>query len=170
MIWRYITIPQAVAGLAFLLPWMSVSVSNKPVADAAGWQLAAGRLPVHVDLSIAKIDATAAPHVNYLLVGALALIVVGLLLTLLSRPRPFLLIGSSILAFALTWAGTSRYSSETLTDAVRGKLGVLADLGAITVRVDWEWGLWVAVTALVLSGVMAWMAFNEARLGPLPPD
>ena len=42
--WKWIKIPKAIALLAFLLPWMTVSCQNQPLAKASGIGLAFGHV------------------------------------------------------------------------------------------------------------------------------
>ena len=81
--WRYVKIPKAIALLAFLLPWMTVSCSNNKIAEANGWELVIGRIrPVMPSLSDKPQTCR---HLNYYLAAAVALIVVGLILSLMRR-------------------------------------------------------------------------------------
>lgn len=165
MIWKFIKIPKAVALLAFALPWMTVSCSNQKVAEANGWQLVVGQL--HKVGMLADDKASNAIHLNYLLAGAMAVIVIGLVLTFLPRAMPRTLMASAVAAFALIWAGTSQYTPQALAaEAKKNSTGNLDEIAISAIQVDWQWGFWVALGALGVVLVMAWMAMNEARTGP----
>ena len=109
--WRFVKIPKAVALLAFLLPWMTVSCSNNKIAEANGWELVIGRIrPVVASLS----DKPQTAHLNYYLAAAAGLIVIGLILSLMRRRFAGVVVATSLGALALLWAGTSQYSNTRL--------------------------------------------------------
>jgi hypothetical protein len=158
--WRYVKIPKAIALLAFLLPWMTVSCSNNKVAEANGWELVIGRIRPVIT---AAADKPQTAHLNYYLAAAVALIVLGLILSLLHRRLAIAVVATSLGALALIWAGTSQYSSARLAAAAsKGSKGMNMDsVAASMIRVDWQIGYWVAVIALGIAAVLAFLAIRD---------
>lgn len=158
--WRYVKIPKAIALLAFLLPWMTVSCSNTKVAEASGWELVIGRIrPVIA----AAADKPQAAHLNYYLAAAVALIVLGLILSLLRRRLAIAVVATSLGALALLWAGTSQYSSTRLAEAASkgGKDLNMDSVAASMIRVDWQIGYWIALIALGIAAILAFLAIRD---------
>jgi hypothetical protein len=158
--WRYVKIPKAIALLAFLLPWMTVSCSNNKVAEANGWELVIGRLRPVVD-SVA--DKPHAAHLNYYLAAAVALIFAGLVLSLMRRRFAGAVVATSLGALALIWAGTSQYTSTRLAEAAaKNSRGMSVDsVAASLIRVDWQIGYWIALIALGIAAVLAFLAIRD---------
>jgi hypothetical protein len=158
--WRYVKIPKAIALLAFLLPWMTVSCSNNRVAEANGWELVIGRIrPVIAGAA----DKPQAAHLNYYLAAAVALIVIGLILSLLRRRLAIAAVATSLGALALIWAGTSQYSSSRLAEAAaKGRDSAGMDkVAASMIRVDWQIGYWIALIALAVAAALAFLAIRD---------
>lgn len=158
--WRYVKIPKAVALLAFLLPWMTVSCSNTKVAEANGWELVIGRIRPVV---AAATDKPHAAHLNYYLAAAVALIVLGLLLSLMRRRMAAVVVAASLGAMALIWAGTTQYSSARLAEAAskNGTASGMDSVAASMIRVDWQIGYWVALIALGIAAILAFLAIRD---------
>ncbi|THD36837.1 MAG: hypothetical protein E7773_07520 [Sphingomonas sp.] len=158
--WRFVKIPKAVALLAFLLPWMTVSCSNTKVAEANGWELVIGRIRPVV---AAATDKPHAAHLNYYLAAAVALIVVGLLLSLMRKRMAVAVVATSLGALALIWAGANQYTAQHLADAAAksGRDTNMDQVGASLIRVDWQIGYWVALIALGVAAVLAFLAIRD---------
>jgi hypothetical protein len=158
--WRYVKIPKAIALLAFLLPWMTVSCSNTKVAEANGWELVLGRIRPAMQ---AASDAPAhADKLNYYLVGAVGLIVVGLILSLMRKRLAAVVVATSLGALALIWAGAQQYTPQRLADAAkRGGEAGMDEIATSVIRIDWQIGYWVALGALAIAAVLAFLAIRD---------
>ena len=158
--WRYVKIPKAIALLAFLLPWMTVSCSNTKVAEANGWELVLGRIrPVMQAASDAPAHAD---KLNYYLAAAVALIVVGLVLSLMRKRMAAVVVATSLGALALIWAGAQQYTPQRLADAAkRGGDANMDEIATSVIRIDWQIGYWVALGALAIAAVLAFLAIRD---------
>ncbi|QDZ07699.1 hypothetical protein FPZ24_09510 [Sphingomonas panacisoli] len=158
--WRYVKIPKAIALLAFLLPWMTVSCSNTKVAEANGWELVLGRIrPVMQAASEAPAHAD---KLNYYFVVAIGLIVIGLILSLMRKRMAAVVVATSLGALALIWAGAQQYTPQRLADAAkRGGEMNMDDVAASVIRVDWQIGYWVALGALAVAALLAFLAIRD---------
>jgi hypothetical protein len=161
--WRYVKIPKAIALLAFLLPWMTVSCSKTPVAEANGWELVIGRIRQTIAAAPGQVQTPPPVHINYYLAAAVALIAIGLALSLMRRRFAVPVVGTSLLALALIWAGTNQYTSTRLAEAAAkgDRSGMGAAAAGSMIRVDWEFGYWVAVIALGIAAVLAFLAIRD---------
>ena len=158
--WRYVKIPKAIALLAFLLPWMTVSCSNTKVAEANGWELVLGRIrPV---MQAASDAPTHADKLNYYLVAAVALIVVGLILSLLRKHMAAVVVATSLGALALIWAGAQQYTPQRLAAAAkRSGEANIDEIATSMIRIDWQIGYWVALAALAVAAALAFLAIRD---------
>jgi len=158
--WRYVKIPKAIALLAFLLPWMTVSCSSTKVAEANGWELMLGRIrPV---IQSATDAAPRGTHLNYYLVAAVALIVVGLILSLLCKRLAGVVLGTSLGALALIWAGAQQYTPQRLAAAAkRGGEAGMDEIATSVIRIDWQIGYWIALGALAIAAMLAFLAIRD---------
>lgn len=168
--WKWIKVPKGIALVAFVLPWMTVSCSGTRLISATGFDLAFGHYtaegPFERSASVSS-DAT----MNLWLILALAAIVIGLIVSL--RPRgkanALVLAAASAAGVALIWLGTMRYSkSALLAEAAKHGRRRLGDLStgvdrtaASMIQVDWHFGFYLALFALIAAGVMAWLAYSE---------
>lgn len=160
--WKWVKVPKAIALLAFLLPWMTVSCSGQPLLRASGWDLAVGSIRPIVNAN--GVGGAAQPHsaMNAWLVLALLLIAIGLVLACLRRSRQFSLaaVATSAASLVLIWLGTGRYSKSTiLTEAARKNGGTADPLAANMIQVDWHFGFWLALASLAVAGAMAWLTY-----------
>lgn len=174
--WKWIRIPKIVALAAFLLPWMSVSCSTQKVAEASGFGLAFGRISAMGQAAHAGSGAS----MNLWLILALLAIASGLfLLFKRGREAAKLVLGTSVAAFVLIFVGTWRYSKDAiLAEAARhggGNNGF--DQAALSlIRIDWHFGYWLTLLALIAAGVMAWLVMSgkeeeaEAKMRALAVD
>ena len=158
--WRYVKIPKAVALLAFLLPWMTVSCSNTKVAEANGWELVLGRIRPVMQ---AAHDAPAhTDKLNYYLVAAVALIVVGLILSLMRKRFAAVVVATSLGALALIWAVAQQYTPQRLAAAAKsGGEANIDELATSVIRIDWQIGYWVALGALAVAAALAFLAIRD---------
>jgi disulfide bond formation protein DsbB len=159
--WRYVKIPKAIALLAFLLPWMTVSCSSTRVAEANGWELVLGRIR-----PVMQSATEAAPHadkINIYLAAAVALIVVGLILSLARKRMAAVVVATSLGALALIWAGAQQYTPQRLAEAAAksGKDMNMDQIGTSLIRVDWQIGYWVALIALAVAAILAFLAIRD---------
>lgn len=159
--WRYVKIPKAIALLAFLLPWMTVSCSNTKVAEANGWELVIGRIRL-----VAQSVGEASPDggkLNYYLAGAVALIVIGLILSLMRKRWAAAVVATSLGALALIYAGAQQYTSQRLADAAakRGNDVNMDQIAPSLIRIDWQIGYWVALGALAIAALLAFLAIRD---------
>jgi disulfide bond formation protein DsbB len=181
--WRYVKIPKAIALLAFLLPWMTVSCSGTKLVSASGFGLAFGRFTSEIPQSDGQVP-TDHHEMNVLLIAAIAVIVIGLALSLV-RGRQALLgvLVSAVVGFGLILGGTWRYSKTAMLEEMKkqGATGAgdnplsgnpfgghsnnpfggdPAQAAAAMIRIDWHFGYWLALGALVVAAVMAWLAYS----------
>lgn len=175
--WKWIKVPKGIALLAFLAPWMTVSCQGQPFARAAGWQLVLGRSSPVVSPSTtggAPVPASNA-ELNMWLILALAVIVVGLVIACLkySKQMSLAVLGTSVVSVVLIWLGTMmKYSpAELMKDMSKGGGADSPGMDPATlqgmIQINWEWGFWLALIALVAAGVMAFLAYSgkDAALG-----
>ena len=174
--WKWIRIPKGIALAAFLLPWMTVSCSNQKVAEASGFGLAFGRITAMGQASQAGNGAS----MNFWLILSLLAIAGGLfLLFTRGREAAKLVLGTSAAAFVLILIGTWRYSKDAiLAEAAKsgGGNGDLDRAALALIQVDWHFGYWLALLALIAAGAMAWLVMNgkeaeaEAKMRALAAD
>ncbi len=154
--WKWIKIPKAIALLAFLLPWMTVSCQNQPLAKASGIGLAFGHVTTMGQAS------GQSGEMNFWLILAILAIVAGLVLAVI-RDRSFakISLATSVAALVLIWIGTTRYSRESLANAAAREGGggsFDASMGQSMlgmIQIDWHFGYYLALLALVVAAVMA---------------
>ena len=174
--WKWIRIPKGIALVAFLLPWMTVSCSNQKVAEASGFGLAFGRISAMGQTAQASDGAS----MNFWLILSLLVIASGLFL-LFTREREAAkaVLGTSAAAFVLILIGTWRYSKDAiLAEAAKsgGGGGELDRAALALIQIDWHFGYWLALLALIASGVMAWLVMSgkeeeaEAKMRALAAD
>ena len=159
--WKWIRIPKGIALVAFLLPWMTVSCSNQKVAEASGFGLAFGRISAMGQAAQASDGAA----MNFWLILSLLAIAGGLfLLFTRGREAAKLVLGTSAAAFVLILIGTWRYSKDAiLAEAAKSGGGSGGDLDRAAlslIQIDWHFGYWLALLALIASGVMAWLVMS----------
>jgi hypothetical protein len=174
--WKWIRVPKGIALAAFLLPWMTVSCSNQKVAEASGFGLAFGRISAMGQASQAGGGAA----MNFWLILSLLVIAGGLfLLFTRGREAAKLVLGTSAAAFVLILIGTWRYSKDAiLAEAAKsggGNSGL--DQAALSlIQVNWHFGYWLTLLALIAAGVMAWLVMSgkeaeaEAKMRALAAD
>ena len=176
-LWRFVRIPKAVALLAFLLPWMTVSCSGQKIAEATGGELAMGKIrPLMADA--ARATAPGGEHVNPYLVLAIILIVAGLALGFAAKRYAPIVIGTSVGAIVLILIGTSQYSSKIAEAAAKanpsGASGMGSDMdkmgqmAASMIRVDWQIGYWITLIALAAAASLAFLAMREPVISDAP--
>lgn len=167
--WKWIRLPKGIALLSFLLPWLTISCSGQPVVRATGLGLAIGQIDTS-GLPVATAnsnDVTA----NYLLLFALAVILLGLALLFLRTARSALAVATtSLVAFALILIGMGRYSETDLKQAVSNGQGEPPPFDLALERlihIDFGAGYWIALIALTASAAMAFMAHRNISFSDL---
>lgn len=155
--WRWIKIPKAVALIAFLLPWMSVSCSNNRLVSATGLGLTAGKFSSELP---GRVPATG--EWNLYLVVAIAAILAGLVIAFLRRSRTTasLSLGTSAAALLFIWLGTSRYTKAAVLKQASKRqadmiVSQLEQTAASMININWHYGYWLALTALLAAAAMA---------------
>jgi hypothetical protein len=156
--WRWIKVPKAIALLAFLLPWMSVSCSNNQLVSATGFGLTIGKFT-------SQLPGNRTPSGgdwNLLLVVAIAAIVAGLIIAFLRRGKTALSLTTSATALLFLWLGTSRYTKSALLEQAAKSRGTseIEQAAAAMINVHWHYGFWLAVAALVIAGAMAALVYS----------
>jgi hypothetical protein len=173
--WKWIRIPKGIALAAFLLPWMTVSCSNQTIAEANGFGLAFGRITAMGQASQAGNGAA----MNFWLILALLAIAGGLfLLFTRGREAAKLVVGTSAAALVLIIIGTSRYSKNAiLAEAAKnGGDNNLGQRALSLIEVNWQFGYWLTLLALIAATAMAWLVMNgkeaeaEAKMRSLAAD
>lgn len=170
--WKWIKIPKGIALVAFALPWMTVSCSGTRLISTTGFGLAFGRYTADVPLNRAA-SASSRAEMNLWLILALAAIVIGLIVSLRpsGKANALVLTAASAAGVALIWLGTMRYSkSALLAEAARRGGDRARDLNdfatgmdrtaAAMIQVDWHFGFYLAMLALIAAGVMAWLSYS----------
>lgn len=177
MMWKWIKVPKAVALLAFLLPWMTVSCQGQPMAKASGFGLAFGQIT-----SMGQASGQSG-HANFWLVLALLAIAAGLVITVVrDRSAAKLSLATSVGALVLIWFGVMRYSKEALI-AQAASAGQGDDYGASMgqaavsmIQINWHLGYYLALLALIVAAVMAALVMTgrdaeaSAKLSGLAAD
>lgn len=192
--WRFVKIPKAVALLAFLLPWLTVSCSGTKIAEASGWELVLGKMHPVIAGATEKAGAGSG-HLNYFLIAAVIVIVAGLVLSFMARrPGAVGVIVTSVAAIVLIFAGTSQYSSQRIADEISKQSGGAAgagrnnpfamggsspgvtggpsdrDMGAAAasmIQMTWQIGYWLALAALIASAVMGFLSMRNSQPQPV---
>ncbi|MFC3785258.1 flagellar basal body-associated protein FliL [Sphingopyxis italica] len=173
--WKWIRIPKGIALLAFLLPWMTISCSNQKIAEASGFGLAFGRISAMGQAASASDGAS----MNLWLILALVAIAGGLfLLFTKGREAAKLVLGTSVAALVLILVGTWRYSKDAImAEAAKdGSNGGMDQAALAMIQVNWHFGYWLVLLALIAAAVMAWLVMSgkeaeaEARMRSLAAD
>lgn len=171
--WKWIRVPKGIALAAFLLPWMTVSCSGTKMVSATGFGLALGQftseLPNNGQMG-------SGPGANLWLILAIAAIAIGLLLGFMESTRENArnLIVTSGAAVLLIFVGTMRYTkSAMLAQAASHNPSANHSMDQAVmaaIQIDWQFGYWLALLALIAAGVMAWLTYSgrdaavEARM------
>lgn len=173
--WKWIRIPKGIALLAFLMPWMTVSCSDQKIAEASGFGLAFGRISAMGQAANAGDGAS----MNFWLILALLAIAGGLfLLFTRGREAAKLVLGTSVAALVLILVGTYRYSKDAILSeaAKNGAEGGMDQAALAMIQVNWHFGYWLALLALIAAAVMAWLVMSgkeaeaEAKMRSLAAD
>jgi len=155
--WKWIKVPKGIALLAFLLPWLTVSCQNQPLAKASGIGLAFGHVTTMGEAS------GRSGEVNLWLVLAILAIIGGLVLAFMrDRGAAKISLATSVAAFLLIWIGTGRYSKSALLAEAGRQQGGGDDFGASmgnammsAIQINWHFGYYLCLLALVVAAVMA---------------
>lgn len=180
--WKWIKIPKAIALIAFVLPWMTVSCSGTKIISATGAGMAFGHYTnelAQAASAMGNMGAKAAMkpgggESSVLLIIALALVVLGLVLTFLPARRGALpVLATSVLATVLVWAGTMRFSKSYIAAEMARKSAThpnpdmkgMDQAALAMIQIDWHFGFWLASFALVVTAAMAWLVFSGRDRG-----
>lgn len=157
--WKWIRLPKGIALLSFLLPWLTISCSGQPIVRATGLGLAIGQIDTS-GLPVATAnsnDVTA----NGLLLLAIAVILAGFILLFLRTAKsPLFVVVTSLTALALILIGMARYSETGIKQAVASTQNDPPPFDLALERliyIDFGIGYWIALVALAVSAVMAFM-------------
>jgi hypothetical protein len=156
--WGWLKITKGIALIAFILPWMTVSCAGQKLMSATGAGLAFGSFTSFVPMGRA---GSGSPSINIWLIIALAAVVGGLIASFGPRSRVLMVLGTSLGALALILLGTARYSKSELIESARRKSGSFDEAAAGMIQIDWHFGYWLAVIALIGSAVMAWLVLAD---------
>ena len=153
--WKWIKIPKGIALAAFLLPWMTVSCQNQPLAKASGIGLAFGSIE-----TIGPPQAEGA-HLNIWLILALVTIATGLYFAVKGDAKAApLTLATSLAALALIWLGTRSYSLSALADEAAKRRGGDPSAMLAMIRIDWHLGFYLAMMALLAAAALSWIVLN----------
>lgn len=171
--WKWIKIPKAVALLAFLLPWMTVSCQNTTIATASGFGLAFGQVSA-MGQAAGNSDGGS---INLWLILAIIAIAGGLFLSIRKgREAAKFVLGTSVAALVLIFIGTMSYSKQAIIDAAADNGQPIDQAALALIEVDMQIGYWIALLALVVSAAFAWLVMMgkddeaEAKLRGLAAD
>ncbi|WP_375396141.1 hypothetical protein [uncultured Sphingomonas sp.] len=151
--WRCVRISKAIALIAFLLPWLTVSCSGRPIVKASGWDLMTGRLAMTDPLSD-RIDVHAGAT-DWWLVLAVVLIVVGLVIAFRRTPAPRTVLATSLGAVALVVQGTHGIDAPAVARLASREDARFDAAMAALIRIDWQYGYWLTLGALALAALCA---------------
>lgn len=171
--WQWVKIPKAIALAAFFLPWVTVSCSNRRIASASGWSLVSGHMTILNPITGVAQPETSHPSVT--LAIALIAVVIGLIASFrAARPGAMLVLGTSTAALFFIWLTTRDLTGDALVRRAAAKHGQFDAAIASVIRVDWEWGYWVTILALMASAILALMAMTGRSItigvGRHPPS
>ena len=154
---------------------MTISCSNQKIAEASGFGLAFGRISAMGQAASASDGAS----MNLWLILALVAIAGGLfLLFTKGREAAKLVLGTSVAALVLILVGTWRYSKDAImAEAAKdGSNGGMDQAALAMIQVNWHFGYWLVLLALIAAAVMAWLVMSgkeaeaEARMRSLAAD
>ncbi|WP_419808700.1 hypothetical protein [Sphingomonas sp.] len=170
--WQWVKACKGVALVAFFLPWMTVSCTSTELMRASGWDLAIGKPKLSPELAQLAGDRAmqSDAHLSVWLLLALAAIVVGLIVAFRpARTGAPVVVATSIAAVVLGWVGTQRLSTEAIAKASArgGRTTGLDRAMAAQIHVDWQFGVWLCLLALIAAAVLAAMSLSR-RSGALP--
>jgi hypothetical protein len=165
--WKLIPVPKAVALIAFLLPWMTVSCDGQVLMEANGFQLATGSVEMMGQAATSGSEQT----MNIWLILACVAIVIGIVIALVKdASAATLALGTSVVAIVMVIAG--RFSAEgNVTSGAEGSgtgddsMGI--DPGAIAeaLQIEWKIGFYVTLVALIAAAVMSFMVMQKNKSG-----
>ena len=158
--WGWVKIPKGIALAAFFLPWVTVSCSQRKLISASGWQLATGRVSFFGDAAQANNN-----HPNLYIVLALIAVIAGLVLSFGPARRALSTLVTSLVALLFIWLGTRGLTGQSIAErAAEQRHETLDEAVASVIRVEWQWGYWLANVALIAAAILAWMAMTGRRV------
>jgi hypothetical protein len=156
MMWSWIKIPKGIALAAFFLPWVTVSCSERKLISASGWQLATGRVSFFGDAAQANNN-----HPNLYIALALITVIAGLVLSFGPARRALWTLVTSLVGLLFIWLGTRGLTGQSIAErAAEQRHETLDAAVASVIRVEWQWGYWLANVALIVAAILAWMAMT----------
>lgn len=162
--WKWIRIPKGIALAAFLLPWMTVSCSGTKMVTATGFGLTFGQFTSEIPNN--NTMGNGGPGSNIWLILAIVAIAIGLFLAFRESTRENArnLIVTSGAAVLLIFVGTMRYTkSAMLAQAASQNPSANHSMDQAVmaaIQIDWQFGYWLALLALIAAGVMAWLTYS----------
>lgn len=177
IMWQWIKVPKAVALLAFLLPWMSVSCSGTKLVSATGYGLALGQFTSELPQQAGNGPGDG--QISVWLIAAAVVIAIGLAISFGRRFAAMGVLATSAVAFVLILIGTSRFSKSALMAEAAKKSGAASQIDATNpfagadnpfgdpartaaamIQVEWHFGYWLALGALAIAALMAWLVMG----------
>jgi hypothetical protein len=154
--WRWVKIPKGIALVAFFLPWVTVSCSNRKVMEASGWQLASGNVSLFEGYT-----AGDSAHANIWIGVALLVTFMGLVLSLGPVRRALAVLITSLVALGTIWIGLRDVRASFLSRHAAEQQHVPYDAAAFSLlRIDWQIGFWLVNAALVVAAILAGIALS----------
>jgi hypothetical protein len=161
-------IAQIVALVGFVLPWITVSCQGQVLAQVSGLDLALGRIAVHLPSGMGASAPTPSGSPNLLVAAALAIILIGLVLTFTWKDARMALanVAGSIVALALiayevlvaavnkAHAQAAASQPTTGADANNPFTKGLAE----AIKVGTDYGFWLTCIALAAAAFFYWKA------------
>lgn len=168
---KWIRLPKGIALLAFLLPWLTVSCSGRTLATGNGVGLAFGKMDIAPQIA-SQLEKS--PPINPLFMVAMLLIIAGLVVLFRKPAKAGLLVCiTSFVSLMFVGLGMARYSVGNMRTAIDpDHIDPLAHAGSTMLKVQYEFGFWLCIVALITSGVMAFIVARQERQNEnnLPPS
>lgn len=157
-----------VALLLFLLPWVTVSCGNAPIATMSGYELATGSVTVNNPMTGQAEHPPGSQGPDLPVLAAAVLIAAALILgLLLSRGLAALIgvLGSAAAAALISYTVFVRIPNEThATPPTGGEGGAMFNEQQMAelIKVEISSGFWLTLAALVAAILLNWLARNRA--------
>jgi hypothetical protein len=154
--------------LLFLLPWVTVSCGQAPIATMSGYELATGTVTVHNPMTGQAEHPPGSQGPDIPVLVAALLIMAALVLGFVLRRALATLVGiagSAAAAALISYTVWVRIPSETHATPPPGGEGTgmfneqqIAEL----IRVEVSSGYWLTICALIAAILLNWLARNRA--------
>ena len=165
--WKLIPVPKAVALLAFLLPWMTVSCEGQVLMEASGYQLATGSVEMMGQAATSGSEQT----MNIWLILACVAIVIGIIVALIKDASAALVaLGTSVVAIVLVVIGritaeASVRGGASTSESTDSSMDIDPAMIAEAIQIEWEFGFYITLLALIAAGVMAFLSMQQNKSG-----